>query len=588
MTRQRRRGLHRARAALIAASVVMLLPRAAPALDCAEISEQEGGFYGYTSLGDVVPSNFCPDGSPVRVVTLQTFRCSDGASNACTPPQFGGAFPDHSPCDGPVRYNFCTQCNQPGCKEGVTDAGTHPTKDPAKEVGDPIDLATGALKQTATDLDLGGGLRFTRHYSSGFEAANRALETAMGAKWRHGLQWSLSRETGPDGEHVVHLVQPFGQREVFVIDEPALGGGFEGSNRGLGSLAGDFAGELTYTSPSGTKVVFDASDRVTSIAIPGERTIEVSYAGSTATYSNGNASLTVSHYASGFQGGKVHEVSGGGVTVTYGYVLHDFVQYDLVLLVQASSSDGRVWDYDYTPAANSSAAQLRKVTRTDASGSDVLGEWTYSGNFQIASADEDALDQKLKFWYGSDSQQPTLEVTKVCEGTAASCNAQSPALATVTSNGAIVRSISGLGGPGYQPRIASAAPEANRWKTRTDPNGNTTLYEDYDPKGRPGRIVEGWVDADSSGSFTAGDGVARVAEYTWHPRLNAPLTVTRPSTTPGQPDAVTVFDYDDDGGAGAPNAAPTDRVHARIESGATLDEGGVAQPVAAITRFTYL
>ena len=38
----------------------------------------------------------------------------------------------------------------------------------------------------------------------------------------------------------------------------------------------------------------------------------------------------------------------------------------------------------------------------------------------------------------------------------------------------------------------------NRWHTQADANGNVTLYDAHDAKGRPGRIVEGWIDGASS------------------------------------------------------------------------------------------
>lgn len=579
--------------ALVVVALVLAASVVPARADCAENREQEGGTYGYLSLSPGSGPYICPETGEWRpVVTPMPFRCSDGTQWVCYPSnaELQEAFPGwQDQCDGALTFNFCDQCDSPGCKTGGEGQERHPTRDSAKEAGDPVDLTTGALKLTVTDLDLGGGLRFTRHYSSAFDVQNLALETSMGAKWRHSLQWAVSREVGQNGEHVVRVHRPLEFPEIFVSHDPELGSPWMGSQRNLGTLEGSFTGELTYTSANGTQVVFGTDDRVGSIAIPGERAITVSYAGDTTTFSNGNASLAVTHWPSGtFKAGKVQQVSGGGHTVAYDYVLRDYTQYDVVLLSTITApdfsrdpgSDTVLLTYGYTAA---STAQVASVDRTDAAGTKRLGTWTYVGNVQVRTADEAGLDQPLKLWYDQDG---TVEVTKVCEGSA-TCDANSGALATVRSDGGVVKQITGLGGPGYQPRFKSGTTQGGRWRTRRDQNDNRTLYEAYDEKGRPGRTVEGWLDNDASGSFTAGDGYARVTEYTWHARVEEPYTITRESNISGQPAAITTFDYDDDNGAGTPNQDPTDLVHARIQRGVTLDETGAAQPVEAITRFTY-
>jgi hypothetical protein len=85
------------------------------------------------------------------------------------------------------------QCNNPWSAIFI-DCGTPPEpkqcrvplNDARSAVGDPIDLTTGGLEQTPTDLDLGRGLAFRRHYASDQDAT-----TSMGVGWQHSLDWRL-------------------------------------------------------------------------------------------------------------------------------------------------------------------------------------------------------------------------------------------------------------------------------------------------------------------------------------------------------------------------------------------------------------
>jgi hypothetical protein len=105
------------------------------------------------------------------------------------------------------------------------------------------------------------------------------------------------------------------------------------------------------------------------------------------------------------------------------------------------------------------------------------------------------------------------------------------------------------GGPGVPvASVATTTLSATNPLTRseTDRNGNVTLYDNYDDHGNPRSIVEGWVDGPGApGVFSVDDTWARWREYTYHPVLGDPLTITEDSAIPGAPDRVTVFDYDD-------------------------------------------
>jgi len=80
--------------------------------------------------------------------------------------------------------NTCFPKDEPDQCHGGPAGGDAPA-DPAHKSGDPVDLTNGRLQWTPTDLDLGPGLHFTRHYSSG--QTNRLGQ--MGKAWRHALEW---------------------------------------------------------------------------------------------------------------------------------------------------------------------------------------------------------------------------------------------------------------------------------------------------------------------------------------------------------------------------------------------------------------
>jgi len=70
----------------------------------------------------------------------------------------------------------------------ATTENGDPQNDKSSSVGDPVSLTTGTLKRTDTDLDLGQGLVFRRHYASSYATA---VASAMGTGWRHNLDWRI-------------------------------------------------------------------------------------------------------------------------------------------------------------------------------------------------------------------------------------------------------------------------------------------------------------------------------------------------------------------------------------------------------------
>jgi RHS repeat-associated protein len=222
----------------------------------------------------------------------------------------------------------------------------------------------------------------------------------------------------------------------------------------------------------------------------------------------------------------------------------------------------------------------------------VLGEWQFSSE-RVVRIDEATLDQALYLSYTGASANITSAVVRDTPSTSA------PALATYMCNLGTVTAVSGAGGPGVDVPFSAAtftsaadAPgiPGRQWKTVTDENGVKALHEGHDERGRPARIVEGWIDHNLDGAFDAGDGFARLREYTHHPRRDDPLTVVERSAISGAMDRVTTYDYDDPDAAGdtsAPNENPTDRPHREILAGYTIDASGASIAFTDVTAYHY-
>jgi RHS repeat-associated protein len=566
-----------ATALALAAPALLVFTRPAAAIDCTALMEQHGGVYGQMYMHQ--NTGTCPNGNPDTDGRFESYWCDDHQDNPCLPniEALTGFVKQCDSTTGP-SFNTCSRRDTP-CETCGHQARQDPTADPSAQVGDPVSLSTGALKQTATDVDLGRGLAFTRHYSSALSSAlgHGYPVTSMGGKWRHGFQWAVHRHTIADtGETYVRIDRGTDIPAIFVWRGAASA--WEGSHRGQGALAGGVSGALTYTTETGLSVDFGADDQPESFHEPGEPAIGVTTAGDVNFYSNGVQTLEVEHYPSGhLHAGKVKEVRGGEQTVgyVYGATRETLDQVTALDLGTVNPSDTIVWDYDYD-----SAGRLLSVVRTARGEAESLGTWTWDtdakGIHRVASAQEAGLEQDLTFEWPDAAQ---LEQVRVKDGNGAT-------LATATSNNGILQTVTDIGGPGIGVPFASSTQAGLRWKTRTDPNGNVTLQESHDPQGRPGRVVEGWVD-DGDGVFDLpGDTYARRTEHAWHPRLARPLSITRESSVTGLLEAQVVFDYDSDGDASY-NQAPTDLLRARIETGKTLDASGATVPAISTTRYAY-
>jgi RHS repeat-associated protein len=550
----------------------------------------------------------CAQGAYTYTYNYERYDCDTGEETASCVDGGNGHTEWHNANLPNAPANRPAQCNNPWSAVFIDCAAapepkqcTLPINNGWSTVGDPVDLATGGLEQTPTDLDLGRGLAFRRHYAS-----DQNTTTAMGKGWQHSLDWKLhyrlSRSSDPFLE-LVMVERPLAMNTAFTrmsFAGPVAGtGSWQGAVHGAGGLSGSESSGFTYTDDDGTRVRFDRvaaeTFRLAEIQPPGGSAITVSYAGDTTTFATGGATLEITHYPTGHGNeGQVATVTGGGQTWTYTYSTTDWLLTATGpdLSTPETSTDEVVWTYGYS-SSSATYALLDEVTRTAGGSTRTLGAWTFNPQDRVATVDEAALDQKLSLTYTTDEGDVTA--TTVKDAPAPPASAQT--LATFTCDGGRITGVgtNDVGGPGVELPFAAAslstapaltgAPD-KLWKVITDRNGHKTWLEGHDARGRPGRVVEGWIDANASGAFEPSDGFARWRDFTYHPSLEGPLTVTEPSVSSTAGSRVVTDDYDADLDA-TPNEEPTDRLHRLLVQGWTLDALGNQVAFTDTTVYGY-
>lgn len=495
----------------------------------------------------------CATGEP-------TSSCSSTAENEAYADWVAANVPQGSElCDNAWSGVFigCNKAPEPK----TCDA--NPVGHAINEIGDPVDLTTGALEQSATDIDLGHGLAFKRHY-----ATSRGVTTAMGKDWRHSLDWQLVYKlVDASGyyQEIVIVRRPFGSDGVFERNESFPDDWNTGAN-GVGGLTGDEPDGFTFTDEDGTKIEFERVSsqtfRLAQIKHPGEPAIAVSYSGATKTFSQGSSSIAITEFTSGSNTGQISTVVGGGQTWTYTYnsSLDQLLTATGPDLSTASTTDQVVFTYSH-PGGNA----LSKVERTAGGVTRTLGQWTYGTGTRVATADEIALDQKLYMTYSGTQYVVTGTAVRDVSGTSAT------PLAEFSCDGGRITGVTGSGGPGVDIPMTSAtftdaasgSVPPNLWESKTDENGHKTWFEGYDAKGRPATIVDGWVDSNSNSAFDTSDVHLRRRDFTYHATLDDPLTVTEKSLVNSAASRVETRTFD-----------TSDHLTSRSLDGYTLDASG--------------
>jgi hypothetical protein len=178
---------------LLALLVAVSAPSIAPA--------GEGTCDGAIEIVSVTPNGFCSNDPtrPMYSYPQVAIRCSDGEVPVGLIPaeQFklcSGGWEQPVNCSNPpspfegqgaVAVTCGAKCDPKPAPSALACLDPNAAESPRAKVGDPVDLATGFVGYSATDVDLGRGLAFTRLYSSGLlNHHDQSVETAMGVGWR--------------------------------------------------------------------------------------------------------------------------------------------------------------------------------------------------------------------------------------------------------------------------------------------------------------------------------------------------------------------------------------------------------------------
>lgn len=577
-------------ASLVAVGLApILIPVPAGAYPCFYIWRQN------TSTGG------CPGGSSSEIQYSYTqwgFDCRTGAQAG--PPGCDLAISEYAPeavaCypidappppAGPHFFNGCrAEKSEPSeCKVG--GATSDGRRDGSGQVGDPVDLTTGALSLDPVDVDLGSGLRFARHYAS-----NASQLGPLGYKWSHSLDWRIVERTtvGTVGSFIL-VREPMRPNLPFFSTN---GASYESTSAdGGGALTVDQAGVVRYKSNAGIEADFDALDRVKEIRYPGELPIVVTHAANSTTFTRGPQSLVIST-----SGGRISSVIANGETWSYEYENNFLTSVEGPDPSTADSTDRVIWNY----VPDSAGSHLiKRVDRITALATTTLGEWEYNGA-RVERAEEQTLEQTLEIEYSA-PQAGIFRASVFDSSSPRQLLALYDSRSSATVDRGVVVAVTKddpvdpvpPGGPGVPvPFVASTTEKSNSalTRTRTDKRGNLTLFDGYDDGGRPQIEVRGWVDGPSSpGELSPDDSHVWRRDSTWHPILRRPLTEEFDSLLEIGEKRKTIFDYDDRSIAefdpAIPNESPTGLIHARIDRGYTFDSNGNIHHEEYETSYTY-
>lgn len=406
------------------------------AASASQAQPHQGCLYVWTPVATQICSpltscGWCGAGEIWWQPVAEAYLCSTGAGGAAATSCFSGARwskvqswvttwkpTGAAACENPVSavYDDCYAPPNP-------DQCAVPTNNKLQGFGDPVDITTGGMERTDTDLDLGAGLDFTRHYSS---ESDPQYQNAMGKGWRHSLDWVLQYDepqnagTYNPSVEIAIVRRPLAPPVSFVRTTftGLPSSDWKSGAFGAGSLEGDPTVDLTYIDADGTRVLFDRDGSdfdLVSIQPAGGAEIAVAQSGSTRTYTRAASTLTLTLNAQS----RVATASDGTATWTYTY---DGAGCLTSAAGPNPAQPAQTVTWTYTPetvqsgTSNCTVHRVKKISRQVGSGSAVtIGEWKYNQS-KVISADEPGLDQTLCFGYGTTNETDVCAVpaTGVC------------------------------------------------------------------------------------------------------------------------------------------------------------------------------
>ncbi|MDQ1292543.1 MAG: hypothetical protein QG608_423 [Actinomycetota bacterium] len=351
--------------------------------------------------------------------------------------------------------------------------------------GDPVDLSTGDLFESATDLTVAGRgvpLEFTRTY----DTRRSTIAGRLGYGWTDSYDWHLTVDTttGQPASGKVTIRQANGAETVFYPDRA---GGYLTGSTTLATLTRGGDGAWTYVVRRGLAYTFNSSGQLTAIRDRNGYTTTLAYSSgrmSTVTDPSGRA-LTFTYDASD----RIKTVTDPlPRTVTYSYDASG----NLAGVVDAGSGTSG-FGYD---------SAHRLTSMTDPRGNTVTT--VYSPTTGQVTSQTDRRGKTIAFAYTTNASTGTNTTTVT-----------HPAGNTDTYtflNALLTREVQGAGTPAATSRTYTYDPVTAGRTSVTDGLGHTTRAT-YDAGGN---------------QLTTTDALGRTTTTTYN-NLNEPLTVTDPA-----------------------------------------------------------
>jgi len=418
-----------------------------------------------------------------------------------------------------------------------------------------IRILNGNMVEVRSDLDFPSPshlrLRLLAFYNSRYENLG-----FMGHGWTHTYEISLDPAFVIEGVPSVRIIDGTAKTFYFREKVPGEYSGLFGEHSRVKAGADGYV----WYREDGSGYSFSASGRLIRMEDAAGNSIDL-------TYDLNNRLERVTDMASGraltfhYNDDRLHQVTGpvtaavpNGVWVTYGY---DGNQN----LTTVTYADGSGLAYVY-----SDAKDIHNLTQKKDLLNHMLREWSYNTNDQVVACLTPDGKGVTSITYG-DTQ---VEVRDVYDALRIYSLAKIDGRKKATL-------MTGI------PNAPYTKSNALRWvydeRARLTEveygGGRIDLYQDYDDRENAATVL-----------LASGSADQRIVRYTYHPKMNVPLTRMESSVLQGDGNKVTVWDYDNDYDTVA-NESPTGLVSRLIEQGYTADLNGTVIPYEYVTTLTY-
>jgi YD repeat-containing protein len=422
-------------------------------------------------------------------------------------------------------------------------------------IAESIRILNGNLVEVRSDLDFPSpnhlGFRLLAVYNSRYENLG-----FMGYGWTHSYEVSLDPAFVIEGVPSVRIIDGTAKTFYFREEVPGEYSGLFGEHSRVKAEADGYV----WYRLDGSVYSFSSTGRLIRMADAAGNSIDL-------THDLNNRLERVTDTASGraltfhYNGDRLHQVSGpvtaavpNGVWVTYGY---DGNQN----LTTVTYADGSTFAYIYNDAND-----IHNLTQKKDLPNHMLREWSYNTNDQAVACLTPDGKGATSITYGD----PQVEVRDVYDVLRIYTLAKIDGRKKATL-------MNGIPNAPYTKSNAVrwAYDERARLTEVEYGGGRIDLYQDYDDRGNAATVL-----------LASGSADQRIIQYTYHPKMNMPLTRTESSVLQGSGNKVTVWDYDNDYDT-VPNESPTSLVSRLIEQGHTADLNGTVVPYEYVTTFTY-